>query len=67
MSGYTSSYRSYESSRKLANGGFKVNNDEKKVTNGAKCEDNGCCVVRVEWNYRVEVSAVKTFLLSTNH
>lgn len=56
MSGYTSSYRSYEA-RKLANGGLKVN-DDKKVTNGEKCEDDGCYVVRVEWNYRVEVSVV---------
>lgn len=52
MSGYTSSYRPYES-KKLANGSLKVNED-KRVVNGI-CEDD-CYVVKVEWNYRLEVS-----------
>lgn len=52
MSGYTSSYRSYDS-RKLANGSLKVNEDN-RVANGM-C-DNDCYIVRVDWNYTLEVS-----------
>lgn len=54
MSGYTSSYRSYDS-RKLANGSLKVNEDT-RVANGMCEDEDDCCIVRVEWNYRLEVS-----------
>lgn len=62
MSGYTSTYRTYES-RKLANGGLKVKDENVVANGGGKCDDDNCYVVRVNWNYRIEVSVtVLTFV-----
>lgn len=53
MSGYTSSYRSYDA-KKLINGTVTVKADKGKEMYDDV--DDDCYITKVEWHYRLEVS-----------